>query len=70
MLTKYPINRIFNTSGKDYRENNFKEKLKEWSQEKLIEALNANGNLVKRPFVVGNDVLLVGFKEDEWNEVF
>lgn len=60
------IKRLFNTSGKDYKEGNWKEKVLSSSEGELLKALSVNGNLVKRPFVVGDGWFLVGFKEDEW----
>ncbi|XDD42690.1 Spx/MgsR family RNA polymerase-binding regulatory protein [Leptospira sp. WS60.C2] len=62
------IKKLFNTSGKDYREGNWKEKLATLSEDQIYRELSANGNLVKRPFVVGEGWFLVGFKEEEWKE--
>lgn len=62
------IKKLFNTSGKDYREGNWKEKLSTLSEDQIYRELSANGNLVKRPFVVGEGWFLVGFKEEEWKE--
>ncbi|MDF3821622.1 Spx/MgsR family RNA polymerase-binding regulatory protein [Leptospira sp. 96542] len=64
------IKKLFNTSGKDYREGNWKEKIISLSEDQIMSELSKNGNLVKRPFVVGKDWVLVGFKEDEWKKVF
>lgn len=60
------IKRLFNTSGKDYRELGIKDKLPKLSDAQICEMLSKNGNLVKRPFVPS--VGLVGFKENEWEE--
>jgi arsenate reductase len=49
-----------------YKELNIKEKLNEMSEEELIKLLATDGMLVKRPILVGEDTVLVGFKEDEW----
>lgn len=62
------IKKLFNTSGKDYREENWKEKLVTLKEEQIYKELSSNGNLVKRPFVVGDGWFLVGFKEEEWKE--
>ena len=67
MLEKYGVKRLFNTSGMDYRAMNMKEKLPKLSEEDIIELLSQHGNLIKRPFVV--DPLLIGFVEEEWEEV-
>jgi arsenate reductase len=61
-----PLKALFNTSGESYRAGGFKDKLAEMSQAEALAALSADGKLVKRPFLVGDDVVLVGFKEDAW----
>jgi arsenate reductase len=63
-----PISRFFNTSGMIYRENNLKEKVKSASRSELLDILASNGMVVKRPIVVGDDFVLVGFNEKEWLE--
>lgn len=57
---------LFNTSGGDYREMGLKDTLPGMSADAAVALLAANGNLVKRPFVVGKDVVLVGFRPAEW----
>lgn len=64
--SNYPIKRFFNTSGSLYRELNVKEKLKTTSEKELIKLLASDGMLVKRPILVGEDIVLVAFKEEEW----
>jgi len=61
------IRKVFNTSGLDYKAMNLKEKLPAMSTEEAIELLSTKGNLVKRPFVLGEGVGLVGFKPDQWS---
>jgi len=61
---------LFNTSGMDYRKMNLKDKLPTLSQNEALELLSNNGNLIKRPFLIGNGINLVGFKEDEWGSAF
>lgn len=63
---EYPLKKFFNTSGKLYKDLNIKEKLDELSEDELIKMLASDGMLVKRPILVGDDKVLVGFKEDEW----
>ncbi|HCL01959.1 MAG TPA: ArsC family transcriptional regulator [Lachnoclostridium phytofermentans] len=63
-----PFTKFFNTSGLLYREQNLKEKIKVMTVEEMVEILSTNGMLVKRPILVGNDFVLVGFKEDEWKK--
>lgn len=61
-----PIKRFFNTSGKSYREGNFKEKMLEMTNDEIYQALAADGMLIKRPILDLGELILVGFKEDEW----
>ena len=63
-----PLKRFFNTSGKIYRENKYKDKIPDMSEQEQFDALATNGMLVKRPIVVGDDFVLVGFKVKEWEE--
>lgn len=63
-----PINKFFNTSGVLYREMQLKDKVKVLPQEELLDILASNGMLVKRPIVIKDDTVLVGFKEEEWTE--
>jgi len=58
--------KLFNTSGLQYRELQLKDKLPEMSDEEALVLLADNGMLIKRPFLLGNNVALVGFKEDLW----
>lgn len=60
------LKKIFNTSGQLYREMQLTEKLKSMSEEDAILLLNQHGMLVKRPFLLGGDFGLLGFKETEW----
>lgn len=60
------IRKLFNTSGVDYRELGMKDKLPSMSEAEALELLSANGNLVKRPFALGDGKALVGFREPEW----
>lgn len=63
-----PINKFINTSGVLYREMQLKDKVKVLPQEELLDILASNGMLVKRPIVIKDDTVLVGFKEEEWTE--
>ena len=64
-----PIRRFFNTSGRLYRELNMKDRFKEGiSDDECLELLASDGMLVKRPLVVGDGFVLVGFKEAEWED--
>ena len=63
------IRRFFNTSGLKYKELNLKEKLPQMSDEEKIDLLSTDGMLVKRPILVSDDFVLVGFKQTEWERV-
>ena len=61
-----PLKKFFNTSGMLYKEMKLKDKLSTMSEDEQIKLLATNGMLVKRPIVVDDDKVLVGFKEAEW----
>lgn len=63
-----PIKRFFNTSGLLYKSLNLKEKLSMMNEEECLQLLATDGMLVKRPLLVGDDFVLVGFKEKEWSD--
>ena len=65
-----PLKRFFNTSGLQYKALGLKDKLPAMSEEEQLDLLATDGMLVKRPIAVGEDFVLVGFKEAEWIEVF
>lgn len=61
-----PIKKFFNTSGLLYKEMQLKDKLPLISEEEQLKLLATNGMLVKRPIVISEDNVLIGFKEAEW----
>lgn len=61
-----PIKKFFNTSGLVYKELQLSKKLPDMSEEEQIALLASNGKLVKRPLVVTDSFVLVGFKPEEW----
>jgi arsenate reductase len=63
-----PLRGLFNTSGQSYRNGNFKEKLATMTEDQAIAALHADGKLIKRPFLVSDDIYLVGFDEKAWKQ--
>ena len=65
-----PIAKFFNTSGLLYKEQNMKDKVKVLSEPELIDILASNGMMVKRPILLAGDKVLVGFKEEEWQQLF
>ena len=62
------LKKFFNTSGLLYKSMNLKDKLPAMSEEEQLKLLATDGMLVKRPLVIGEDFVLVGFKESEWSE--
>ncbi|MBV5281204.1 MAG: arsenate reductase family protein [Paludibacter sp.] len=65
-----PIAKFFNTSGLLYKEQNMQDKVKLLSESELIDVLASNGMMVKRPILLAGDKVLVGFKEEEWQQLF
>ena len=63
-----PLKKFFNTSGLLYKSMELKDKLPAMSEDEQLKLLATDGMLVKRPLVIGNDFVLVGFKESEWTE--
>ena len=63
-----PLKKFFNTSGMLYKEMKLKDKLPNMTETEQYELLSSNGMLVKRPLIVADDYILVGFKEAEWME--
>ena len=63
-----PLKKFFNTSGNLYKELHLKDKLPAMSADEQFSLLATNGMLVKRPLVVGDDFVLTGFKESEWEK--
>ena len=63
-----PLKRFFNTSGNLYKEMKLKDKLPEMTEEEQYDLLATDGMLVKRPILVTEDKVLVGFREKEWSQ--
>ena len=61
-----PLKKFFNTSGLLYKSLDLKNKLSEMTEDEMLKLLATDGMLVKRPLLIGDDFVLVGFKEDEW----
>lgn len=66
----YALKALFNSSGGDYRELGMKDKLPTMTEAEALELLQSRGNLVKRPFVVCEKGVLIGFKQPEWEKFF
>ncbi|MBE6597508.1 MAG: arsenate reductase family protein [Ruminococcaceae bacterium] len=63
-----PLKKFFNTSGLLYKSLDLKNKIPTMTEGEMLNLLATDGMLVKRPLLVGNDFVLVGFKEAEWSE--
>lgn len=62
----YPLKKFFNTSGLLYKELKLKDKLDTLTEEEQLELLSSNGMLVKRPLLIDDHFIFIGFKEKEW----
>ena len=67
-MSGLPLKKFFNTSGLQYKDLGLKDKLPGMSEEEQLALLANDGMLVKRPILVGDDFVLVGFKEVDWAE--
>ena len=61
-----PLKKLFNTSGLLYKSLDLKNKLPTMSEDEMLKLLASDGMLVKRPLLIGDSFVLVGFKEAEW----
>lgn len=64
-----PLKKFFNTSGQLYRSLGLKDKLPSMSEEEQLRLLSSDGMLVKRPIVITEDAVLVGFKKADWEKI-
>ena len=64
-----PLRKFFNTSGLLYKSMELKTKLSAMTDGEMLEVLASDGMLVKRPLLVGDGAVLVGFKEPQWEEI-
>jgi arsenate reductase len=63
-----PVRKFFNTSGLVYKSLNLRDKLPAMSEEECLRLLSTDGMLVKRPLLIGEGVVLLGFRETEWEK--
>lgn len=63
-----PIKKFFNTSGMAYKELKLKDRLPSLSEEEQLALLGSDGMLVKRPILIGGDVVLTGFRQEDWEK--
>lgn len=66
---KIDIKKFFNSSGNKYKELNLKEKLPLMTEDEMLNVLSSDGMLVKRPILVTNNQILIGFKINQWEQV-
>ena len=64
-----PLKKFFNTSGLQYKALGLKDKLPEMSEEEQLRLLSTDGMLVKRPLLIGENFVAVGFREEQWKEL-
>ena len=67
-ISGLPLKKFFNTSGLLYKSLDLKNKLPTMTDDEMLKLLASDGMLVKRPLLIGDDFVLVGFKETEWSE--
>ena len=67
-MSGLPLKKFFNTSGLLYKSMALKDKLPQMSEDEMLKLLATDGMLVKRPLLVGDDFVLVGFRETQWAE--
>ena len=63
-----PLKKFFNTSGQLYREMELSKKLPDMSEDEMLKLLASDGMLVKRPILITSEIVLTGFKEEEWEK--
>lgn len=63
-----PLKKFYNTSGLLYKDMKLKDKLPSMGEDEMLKLLATNGMLVKRPLLITEDKILIGFKETEWKE--
>ena len=67
--SRLPLKRFYNTSGLLYKSLDLKNKLPKMSEDEMLKLLSTDGMLVKRPLLIGDGFVLVGFKEEEWKNI-
>lgn len=67
-MSGVPLRKFFNTSGLLYKSMALKDKLPAMSEDEMLELLSTDGMLVKRPLLIGEGFVLIGFKESQWAE--
>lgn len=65
-----PLKRFFNTSGLLYKELHLKDRLVQMTEEEQLELLASDGMLVRRPLLIAENRILIGFQKEEWEKAF
>ena len=68
-ISGQPLKKFFNTSGLLYKSMELKTKLPSMSEDEMLSLLATDGMLVKRPLLICDDTVLIGFKEQEWESI-
>ncbi len=68
--TNLPLNKFFNTCGVKYKELKLKDKLPSMTDEEKLQLLSTDGKLIKRPIIVDENNVLIGFNEEKWKDHF
>ncbi|MBQ1281723.1 MAG: arsenate reductase family protein, partial [Oscillospiraceae bacterium] len=68
-MSGLPLRKFFNTSGLLYKSMNLKDKLPEMTEDEMFALLASDGMLVKRPLLIGEDFIRVGFKQADWESI-
>ena len=69
-ISTYGIKKLFNTSGKEYKEKKIKDKISSMTETQALEILSKNGRMIKRPFVVSSNQITVGFKMEDFKKAW
>ncbi|WP_028973634.1 arsenate reductase family protein [Spirochaeta cellobiosiphila] len=69
IMSGKPLKSFFNTSGMVYRELNLKGRIDQLDEEELYKLLSSNGMLIKRPLLIFDNKILIGFKEKQWETI-
>ena len=68
-ISNLPLKKFFNTSGNLYKELKLKDKLDNMSEEEQLKLLSSDGMLVKRPLIINKNLIIPGFKEEEYKKI-
>ncbi len=69
-LSGLPLKKFLNTSGEVYKEMNLKDRIPKMSEDEVLALMASNGRLIKRPIVTDGERITVGFKEEQYKEIW